>query len=217
RRTSRQPSSPAGKPGRRSCSSTRAHRPRTSTARSRPPASQPRSGRTSRRVPPGRAVRRSASPHGAAAAPQRGRDPPTAPAARPTVLHVTPARAALLVAAAALCEATLEGVRLVVVGGDALPETLVPDLRALCPAATVANAYGTTEIPQVASLHFCGEGADRVYVPIGRGTGSRELVVLQGSELAGVGELGEIGVVDTLPPARLAGRPLPTREVGGRR
>ena len=80
-----------------------------------------------------------------------------------------------------------------------------------------AEAYGTTEIPQVASLHFCGEGADRVYVPIGRGTGSRELVVLQGSELAGVGELGEIGVVDTLPPARLAGRPLPTREVGGRR
>jgi amino acid adenylation domain-containing protein len=139
---------------------------------------------------------------------------------RPTVLHVTPARAALLVAAAALCEATLDDVRLVVVGGDALPETLVPDLRALCPAASIVNAYGTTEIPQVASLYVCGdraEAADRVYVPIGCGAGSRELVVLKGDELAGVGELGEIGVVDTLPPARLADRPLPTRDVGGRR
>jgi amino acid adenylation domain-containing protein len=136
-------------------------------------------------------------------------------AERPTVLHMTPARANLLAAAA--LGGALDSVRAVVLGGDAFPQALLPRLRAAFPAAALFNAYGTTEVPQIASLHPCPPGPDGdVYVPVGTGMGSRRLVVVRDGAPAGRGELGEIGVVDALPPARLAGGPLRTAELDGR-
>jgi non-ribosomal peptide synthetase component F/aryl carrier-like protein len=144
-------------------------------------------------------------------------------AERPTVLHLTPARATLLAAAAAAAAEVLPSVRAAVLGGDAFPSALLPGLRRALPAAAIANAYGTTEIPQVASLYRCdrqgeqrGEPASAT-VPIGTGAGARRLVVVRGDAPAAAGELGEICVLDALPPARLVDGPLPSRVVAGHR
>jgi aryl carrier-like protein len=100
----------------------------------------------------------------------------------------------------------------------------VPALRRALPGAAIWNAYGTTEIPQVASLHRCRDGEEalpsdgtRVYVPIGTGAGARRLVVTRGDEVAAVGELGEICVLDALAPAARDGGALPARVVAGQR
>jgi amino acid adenylation domain-containing protein len=138
-------------------------------------------------------------------------------AARPTVLHMTPTRASLLSSALEENREQIPSVRAVVIGGDGFPTPLVPMLRTAFPGAAILNAYGTTEISQVSSLHVVErEYGDRAYVPIGRGLGSRSLLVVAGSTRCSTGELGEIAVEEPLPLPMLADGVLPTRRVDDR-
>ncbi|GIJ62222.1 condensation domain-containing protein [Virgisporangium aurantiacum] len=124
---------------------------------------------------------------------------------RVTVLQLTPARAALLTAAAD--GQGLPHVRLVVTAGGELTGDLAARLGTLCPNARIGNGYGLTEVPQLSGLHLRSP-ADRGGVPVGTGCGARRLVVLRGSRPAAVGQLGEIGVLEPYPPVLVTGERL---------
>lgn len=128
-----------------------------------------------------------------------------------TVLHLTPGRAELLVGAARAGRMQLPRVRLVLVGGCVLDWGTVAGLQRLCPAAEVANAYGTTEIAQVASVYRCPRaGPATGGVPVGTRAGGRHLVVVRDRRVAAPGQLGEIGVLEPHPVGHTLDGPLPT-------
>lgn len=112
---------------------------------------------------------------------------------RVTVAHLTPQLATLIAAAGA----ELPDLRLVLFGGDRLTYADVARFRAVAPAARLVNTYGTTETPQVQSVHeITGEPAGTGDpVPVGRGVAGTELLVLDaGGNPAAAGELGEVVV-----------------------
>ena len=128
-----------------------------------------------------------------------------------TVLHCTPGLLELVLAAhAAGGGGGLEGLRLVVSGGATLSLGTVRRLRAVS-GATVVNAYGCTETPQIASCQVVSR--DDAGVPddtpagIGAGVGGAELllsepdgeIVVRSQDLA-TGYLAGTGAEDRFRP-----------------
>lgn len=113
---------------------------------------------------------------------------------RITVLHATPALLELMLGSQ---QPMADSARLIVVGGDRLTWGLVRRLRSASDAPIV-NAYGTTETPQIASLHQVQDDLsepDDAVVPVGQGVGGQQLLVLTPSgRSAGVGQQGEVVV-----------------------
>lgn len=117
-------------------------------------------------------------------------------AERVTVVHLTPPMIRLLAGARG---PVLVSLRLAMSGGDMLYGRDVAWLRELAPAATVVNAYGTTETPQVMSWQVIrpGEpaGPPDARISVGRPIeGVRLQVETAGKHEAAVGELGRIVV-----------------------
>jgi acyl-CoA synthetase (AMP-forming)/AMP-acid ligase II len=115
-------------------------------------------------------------------------------AERVTVLHLTPPLLRLLTS---VSSPLLNAVRLVVCGGDQLFVGDVTALRAAAPQATVINAYGTTETPQVMAWHAVGPGdplgPPHGRVPVGTGIDGVQLLVRNASGCpAATGELGRV-------------------------
>ncbi|NUO60377.1 MAG: amino acid adenylation domain-containing protein [Hamadaea sp.] len=112
-----------------------------------------------------------------------------------TVAHLTPQLLRMITTV----RRPLPRLRLVLCGGDQLFAADVTALRALAPSATVVNAYGTTETPQVAAWYrveaadeFGGE--DR-RIPIGTGVDGTDVLVARANrQPAAIGERGEIVV-----------------------
>jgi acyl carrier protein len=81
--------------------------------------------------------------------------------------------------------------------GDALTRRDVARLRALAPAATVVNLYGSTETQRALAYHVVEERGEeaREVLPLGRGMRDVQLLVLnRAGRLAGLGEVGEIAL-----------------------
>ena len=107
-------------------------------------------------------------------------------------MHATPQLLRLLVAGAK--GQSLQTMRYVFSGGDALRRSLVDEVKAICPAAKVVNFYGSTETPQAVAFHIVTD-ADEAIVPIGNGIADTQLLVLKDDHtLASPGEVGEIAV-----------------------
>jgi amino acid adenylation domain-containing protein len=110
-----------------------------------------------------------------------------------TILHLTPALGRLLCHAAT----PLPSVRLVVFAGDRLSASDVSAMRSIATHATIVNAYGTTETPQLQAMHVIGDmvSAASGAVPIGRGVNGNQLHVVNDlGAPATIGELGEVVV-----------------------
>jgi amino acid adenylation domain-containing protein len=111
-----------------------------------------------------------------------------------TVAHLTPTMCRLIQWAA---PSPLPALRYAIVGGDVLTADDVAALRQRAPSATVVNAYGAAETPQVVAAHVVSSRAatDSAVLPLGRGVGGAQLLVrTRRDRVAGVGELGEICV-----------------------
>jgi amino acid adenylation domain-containing protein len=115
-----------------------------------------------------------------------------------TVSHLTPSLAEMLVDAATPESAPTVPLRLVCLGGEPLRSELAKRIGTWAPAATVVNAYGATETPQIAAYHVVEPASSALsprYEPIGRGIDDVQLLLLTGAgRQAAVGELGEITV-----------------------
>jgi amino acid adenylation domain-containing protein len=126
-------------------------------------------------------------------------------AERVTIAHVTPPLVRLLGSAAG----TLPHLRLVMCGGDQLWGADVALLRDIAPQATVVNAYGTTETPQVMSWHVIGP-ADPVGgepdrpIPVGHPIAGVDVLVIDAAGRATA--VGEIGTVSVRTPYLTRGR-----------
>ena len=101
---------------------------------------------------------------------------------RPTVVHLTPARADVLATAADAAGVKLPDTRAVVCCGAALTWGTVERLRAVFPQAEIFNGYGVTEVPQLASLRPVDVDSAMVrdrhgVVPVGAGFGRYTLDV----------------------------------------
>ncbi|MEH0971310.1 amino acid adenylation domain-containing protein [Micromonospora sp. CPCC 205546] len=108
----------------------------------------------------------------------------------PTVLHLTPATARLLSAAAVAAGVTLPSVRLVGLGGAAMTRAGLADARKLFPRARLLSYYGTTETPQVVSVADVGADGN-----VGTGGPTAHLSVVTPAGLpAPVNGIGEIVV-----------------------
>jgi amino acid adenylation domain-containing protein len=91
-------------------------------------------------------------------------------------LHTTPAFASELAAA----EASLSGLEILHLGGEALSLDLVARLREAAPRAAVYNGYGPTEATVNSSIFRIGESEDAGWpvVPIGRRSAKNALYLL---------------------------------------
>ncbi|MFG2638241.1 amino acid adenylation domain-containing protein [Streptomyces sp. NPDC048362] len=136
---------------------------------------------------------------------------------RVTVLHLTPPTARFL---GGLADGCLPDLRYVFFGGDTLTGRETAIVRRLAPHARMVAFYGATETPQAPAWCPVGDTAPDEAVPLGRGVDGTQLLVLRGTEPAGVGEPGEIvvrsahlaeGYLDGDPDGRFAvdpaGRP----------
>ncbi len=95
----------------------------------------------------------------------------------------------------------LDRLRRVFLVGERLTARLVTDLRRLAPQMTVINLFGCTESQRAVSYYVISGGSEspfepdspNVVLPLGRGMIDVQLLILnQGMQLAGVGELGDI-------------------------
>jgi len=120
-----------------------------------------------------------------------------------TIAHLTPALAGILADPDSGDSSPLHRLRWLFIAGDRLTGSRVQALRRRAPAAGVVNFYGTSETPQAMAFHIVchpGEGGDQPpldpgAVPIGRPIEDVQLVLLNpAQQLAGVGELAEIGI-----------------------
>lgn len=132
-----------------------------------------------------------------------------------TVAHLTPAMIRLLASAPG---SALTSLRLVMSGGDMLYGRDVSLLRALAPGATVVNAYGTTETPQVMSWDVIEPGKPAgppgARVSIGRAIeGVRMRIETASGCDAAVGELGRV-IVEARYLTQGAGPQYDTGDVG---
>jgi len=119
---------------------------------------------------------------------------------RITVTNMTPAMAQLLTE---LPEPVLlPDLRCAVLAGDVLTRRDVARVRRLAPQAVCINVYGATESQRAlswyrveeGSLSEDGEARSRQILPLGRGKDDVQLLILTGSGVAGIGEIGEIAI-----------------------
>ena len=109
---------------------------------------------------------------------------------RVSVLQMTPTRLALLLDAAASAAAPLDGVRTVLVGGEALPPALAKRLLAMR-QSRVFNVYGPTETTIWSACWPLVPGPVR----LGRALpGERLLVLSRQGQLQAPGAIGEIAI-----------------------
>jgi amino acid adenylation domain-containing protein len=140
-----------------------------------------------------------------------------------TFTNLTPAMAAVLTEApgggAAL--STIPTLRWAMLVGDVLTRRDVDRLRRVAPAAAVVNLYGATETVRALGYYVVPEASanerTRQILPLGRGMEDTQLLVLRFCEdssatLAGVGEVGEIGVRSPHLADGYLGDPERTRE-----
>ncbi len=122
---------------------------------------------------------------------------------RITVTNLTPAMAQLLTEVPE--PILLPDLRCAVLAGDVLTRRDVARVRRLAPQAVCINVYGATESQRALSWYRVEEGslADagdsgearlRQILPLGRGKGDVQLLILTGAGLAGIGEIGEIAI-----------------------
>ncbi|KAF3884862.1 MULTISPECIES: amino acid adenylation domain-containing protein [Nostocales] len=119
---------------------------------------------------------------------------------RISVAHLTPAMAQLLTAKT---ESQTTDLRYVFFAGDMLKQQDVRNIYRFAPNVTCVNFYGATETPQAMGYFVipedCSVGgpapSPHSLIPLGRGIEDVQLLVLtQGLQLAGIGEIGEIYV-----------------------
>ena len=109
-----------------------------------------------------------------------------------TTCNLTPALARLLTDVA---ELSVPSLRHAFVVGEVLTVGDVARLKRLAPQVSCINFYGSTETQQALAWHAADDTAPGSRLPIGRGMdGVQLLVVTEGGELAGLGEVGEIYV-----------------------
>ena len=115
-----------------------------------------------------------------------------------TVLHLTPALGQLLLTSS---DAHLPLLRRVFFGGDVLTSGMIANIRRVAPNATIGSFYGATETQravgyfEIANDSIAAQVKALKAVPLGRGIKDVQLLVLnRGSQVAGVGELGEVYV-----------------------
>ncbi len=125
---------------------------------------------------------------------------------RISIMHLTPAMGQLLTITGAADRETdvLTSLRYAFFGGDELLKSDVVNIRKLAPSVTCVNFYGTTETPQGAGYFIVadregeslgGNVTSRHRVPLGRGIEGVQILVLnRWLQLAGIAELGEIGI-----------------------
>src|SRR5436853_1545597 len=121
-----------------------------------------------------------------------------------TAIHLTPAMAQLMASASDGKSAgkKLDSVRHAFFGADILTLQDVNRFRELAPAAECVNFYGATETPQAMGFFKISADAstsdkplvEKETIPIGFGIEGVQLLVLNNSRLAGIGEKGEICV-----------------------
>ncbi|MFO1148608.1 MAG: AMP-binding protein [Alsobacter sp.] len=121
-------------------------------------------------------------------------------AAKVTVIHLTPPLGHLLALEAE--PGSLAGVRLFVWGGDELPGHQARTMRAMAPASTQVNLYGTSETSQAASVFIIRPGDEIGWrtVPIGQSVPwMRCTCVTPDGRACGRGEAGELRVSMPFP------------------
>jgi natural product biosynthesis luciferase-like monooxygenase protein len=113
---------------------------------------------------------------------------------RPTLMQCTPSMMRMLAADAHILD-TLGSLRVLMLGGEALPHSLVSEVKDKLPAAVV-NMYGPTETTIWSSTHRI-ERTDRA-ISIGRPIANTQLYVLdRGLQPLPAGLVGELHIVGT--------------------
>ena len=108
-----------------------------------------------------------------------------------SVTHLTPALSQIIT----LSEQSLPMLRHAFFGGDRLTQQVVTRFQNCAPHARCVNFYGTTETPQAIAYHVIEAELNTAVSPIGKGIDDVQLLILTDTlQLAGVGELGQIGV-----------------------
>ena len=108
-----------------------------------------------------------------------------------TVTHLTPALGQILTTSAT----PIPTLRYAFFGGEALSAAVVDQMHTIAPQATCVNFYGTTETPQVMGYFVVKRPLSKTVAPLGQGIEGVQLLVLTPDlQLAGVGEMGQIGV-----------------------
>ncbi|MFD3624717.1 amino acid adenylation domain-containing protein [Streptomyces sp. NPDC058698] len=108
--------------------------------------------------------------------------------------------------------AALGSLRLLVLGGEAVPADTLATWRAAVPGVRVCNAYGPTETTVTAATHDA-DGPPGDTVPIGRPLGDRRVYVVDTEgEPVPVGVAGELLIGGTELARGYLGRPAPTAE-----
>ncbi len=116
---------------------------------------------------------------------------------RPTTAHMTPAMGQLLCAGAKA--GAFPGLRHVFWGGDLLRPALLTEIARVAPKAVNVNFYGSTETPQAAGYFVFDGDFDWKTVPVGRGSGGFQLLIVDRERrVKGIGEVGEIAVRSNL-------------------
>ena len=117
-----------------------------------------------------------------------------------TVANLTPASGRVLLEGKFNSGSTLDELRYVFFVGDTLRLEDIEGVQGLAPGATCVNLYGTTETQQALSflkVHRSDAAVgDNCYrkeiLPLGKGIKDVQLLVVNGSQQAGIGETGEI-------------------------
>ena len=113
---------------------------------------------------------------------------------RPTVTHITPPLAQILIAKTPQ-PIVVPSLRNAFMGGDILRPELAQALVKFAPNVKVVNFYGSTETPQAASYFLWDDDMSKITVPIGRGSDGFQIGVLDRyGRLCGPGAQGEIAV-----------------------
>ena len=115
-----------------------------------------------------------------------------------SIVHLTPAAGQLLKLASSNSKIQLTTLRYAFFGGDTLTWQDVKEFKKIAPQVTCINFYGATETPQATGFYIVPEyknEKDLEKLPIGVGIEDSQLLVMtQGKQLAGIGEIGEIWV-----------------------
>ncbi|MFI6303595.1 amino acid adenylation domain-containing protein [Amycolatopsis thailandensis] len=132
---------------------------------------------------------------------------------RITSAHLTPTLGTMLATAT---DSAAPELRWLFFGGEALSSAQVRSMTRWAPSAVPVNFYGTTETPQAAGHFVASPCPPGPHVPIGRGTGEAQLLVITDADRqAGVGEPGELVVRSpNLALRYLDGDPFPTNMFG---